>query len=62
MNELKLYATTWMNLTNIMMNKGSQAQMSIHPKTPWIEKSVKIRKNEPLMLEVRIVFTYLVGR
>lgn len=43
MNELKLYATTWMNLTN-MMNKGRQAQMSIHHKTPWIENSVKIRK------------------
>lgn len=44
MNELKLYATTWMNLTNSMMNKGSQAQMSIHDKNPWIENSVKIRK------------------
>lgn len=43
-NELKLYATTWMNLTNIIMNKGSQAQMSKHHKTPWIENSVKLRK------------------
>lgn len=36
MKELKLYATTWMNLTNMMLSKESQTQMSTHDMIPII--------------------------
>ena len=37
MNELNLYATTWVNLTDIMVGRGNQTQTSTHHTTPFIE-------------------------
>lgn len=37
MNELKLYVTTCMNLTNMMASEENQAQMSTDHMIPFIE-------------------------
>lgn len=36
MSELLLYATTWENLTKIMLREGSQTQKSIHHMIPFM--------------------------
>lgn len=54
MNEQVLHSTMWMNFTNIMLNKRTQAKVSIL----YDSVSVKSKKeNESLMIDVRVVDT-----
>ena len=54
MNEQVLLSTMWMNFTNIMLNKRTQAKVSIL----YDSVSVKSKKeNESLMIDVRVVDT-----
>ena len=54
MNEQVRHSTMWMNFTNIMLNKRTQAKVSIL----YDSVSVKSKKeNESLMIDVRVVDT-----
>ena len=54
MNEPEPHVTMWMNFTNIMLNKRTQAKVSIL----YDSVSVKSKKeNESLMIDVRVVDT-----
>lgn len=54
MNEQVLHSTMWINFTNIMLNKRTQAKVSIL----YDSVSVKSKKeNESLMIDVRVVDT-----
>lgn len=54
MNEQGLHSTMWMNFTNIMLNKRTQAKVSIYYDSVSVKSK---RENESLMIDVRVVDT-----